>query len=456
MDEDDGVLIPQLPAAVDHLLAAALHLGVVALHRGKVEIFGRLAGSHGGGCAAAQADVHGRAAQHYQGGPDRDLPFLNVFAADVANAASQHDGLVVATHLDAVVAWHLLFEGAEVAENSRTTELIVKGGAAQRPLLHDVKGADDTARFAEILLPGLLETGNAQVGDSKAHQTGLGLGPATGCALVTDLAAGASGCPREGRDGSRVVVGLHLHQDVDALLMILVLTTGGAREEATTLAAFHHSGVVFIGREDMIRRLLEGVLDHLEQRLGLLLAVYGPVGVEDLVTTVLGVCLGKHVELDVVGVATQAGEVLHQIVDFVIGQRQTQRHVGRGQGTAATGQHIHLGEGARLLVSKQGARSVHVGKHHFHHPIMQHGGNGAALGGAQLTLSLDGQVIGNTTLQPLDLIQAAVVSDVGCFGRPGGDSAGAGGNEKQLTAGGVFGDGRAVAQELAQCRSLGR
>lgn len=86
-----------------------------------------------------------------------------------------------------------------------------------------------------------------------------------------------------------MVVSLHLHQDVDALLVILVFATGGAREEAATLAAFHHGGVVFIGRQDMIRRLLEGVLDHLEQRLGLLLTVYGPVGVEDLVTAVLGV-----------------------------------------------------------------------------------------------------------------------------------------------------------------------
>jgi hypothetical protein len=37
---DDGVVVPQLPAAVDHFLAAALHLGVVTLHRGKVEVFG--------------------------------------------------------------------------------------------------------------------------------------------------------------------------------------------------------------------------------------------------------------------------------------------------------------------------------------------------------------------------------------------------------------------------------
>ena len=376
-----------------------------------------------------------------------------MFGADVADATCQHDGLVVATHLDAVVARHLLFEGTEVTQDGRATEFVVEGGAAKGPFLHDVKGTDDAARLAEVLLPGLLETGDAQVGDGEAHQARLGFG-ATACrTLVADFAAGAGGGTREGRDGGRVVVGLHLHQDVDALLMIVILTAGGAWEEAATLAPFHHGGVVFIGREDMIRRLLEGVLDHLEQRLGLLFAVDGPVGVEDLVTAVLGVRLGKHVELDVVGIATQPGEVGHQVIYFVIGQGQTQGHVGLFQGGATTTQHIYLGKGARLVVSKQGGGLVHLGKDHFHHAIVQQGRDLATLGHAQLTLGL--HVIGNAALQPLDLFQAAVVGDVGCFGRPGGDSAGAGGNEEQLTAGGVFRDGRAVAQKLAQGRSLG-
>ncbi len=424
VDENDGVVVPQLPAAVDHFLAATLHLGVVTLHGGEVEIFGRLTGRHGGGCAATQADVHGRTTQHDEGRPHRDLPFLDVLAANVADATRQHDGLVVAAHLDAVVARHLLFEGTEVTQDGRATEFVVEGGAAKGPFLHDVKGADDAARLAEVLLPGLLETGDAQVRDGEAHQARLGFG-ATACrTLVADFAAGAGGGTREGRDGGRVVVGLHLHQDVDALLVILVLTVGGAREEAATLAAFHHRGVVFVGRQDMIRRLLEGVLDHLEQRLGLLLAVDGPVGVEDLVTAVLGVRLGKHVELDVVGIATQPGEVGHQVIYFVIGQGQTQGHVGLFQGGATTTQHIYLGKGARLVVSKQGRGLVHLGKDHFHHAIVQQGRDLATLGHAQLTLGL--HVIGNAALQPLDLFQAAVVGDVGCFGRPGGDSAGAG------------------------------
>ena len=58
-------------------------------------------------------------------------PFLDVLAADVADAARQHDGLVVAAHLDAVVARHLLFEGTEVTQDGRATEFVVEGGAAK-------------------------------------------------------------------------------------------------------------------------------------------------------------------------------------------------------------------------------------------------------------------------------------------------------------------------------------
>ena len=50
-------------AAVDHLLATALHFWVAALHGVKVEGFGLRASADGGGCAAAEADFHGRAAE---------------------------------------------------------------------------------------------------------------------------------------------------------------------------------------------------------------------------------------------------------------------------------------------------------------------------------------------------------------------------------------------------------
>ena len=56
VDEGDRVLVPEGPAAVDHLLAAALHLGVVALHAGEIEVLAAVAAGHGARGAATQAD----------------------------------------------------------------------------------------------------------------------------------------------------------------------------------------------------------------------------------------------------------------------------------------------------------------------------------------------------------------------------------------------------------------
>ncbi len=56
VNEANRVVIAELPAAVDHLLAAVLHLGVVPLHRGKVEVGIARAGGHRRRGAAAEAD----------------------------------------------------------------------------------------------------------------------------------------------------------------------------------------------------------------------------------------------------------------------------------------------------------------------------------------------------------------------------------------------------------------
>jgi len=99
VDEGDGVFGAERPAAVDDLLAAAFHLGVVALDGGEIEIFAAGATGDGGGGAAAEADVHGGAAEDDEFVAGADLAFANVFGADVAEAAGEHDGFVVAPQL---------------------------------------------------------------------------------------------------------------------------------------------------------------------------------------------------------------------------------------------------------------------------------------------------------------------------------------------------------------------
>src|SRR5690606_31675335 len=193
VDKGDGVLFAQLPAAVDDLLAAAFHFRVLALHRGEVQVFSTAAGGHGRGGTAAQTDEHGRAAQYHQFGPDRDLVLLDVLGADVAQAAGDHDRLVVATDFRATGRGYGLLEGAEVASQRRTAELVVERGAAERAVDHDLQRGHNAARLAVVLFPGLFEAGDAQVGYGKAGQAGLGLAAATGGAFVADLTTGAGG-----------------------------------------------------------------------------------------------------------------------------------------------------------------------------------------------------------------------------------------------------------------------
>ena len=125
--------------------------------------------------------------------------------------------------------------------------------------------------------------------------------------------------------------------------MIFVLEGLRAREETSGFGADHHGRVVLIRREHVFAVLLEGVLDHLEQRLRLLDTVDGPVGVEDLVTTVFGVRLGEHIQLDVVRVAPQTGEAADQVVDFIFRQRQPQLDVGLFQRSTTAGQNVDHG-----------------------------------------------------------------------------------------------------------------
>src|SRR5690606_31843966 len=132
VDKGDGVLLAQLPAAVDDLLAAAFHFRVLALHRGKVQISGTASGGPGRGGTATRADEHGRAAEYHQLCTDRDLVLFDVLGADVTQATSDHDRLVVATDFRATGRGYGLLEGAEVTGQCGAAELIVERGAAER------------------------------------------------------------------------------------------------------------------------------------------------------------------------------------------------------------------------------------------------------------------------------------------------------------------------------------
>ncbi len=235
---------------------------------------------------------------------------------------------MVAAQLFAVVAVHFLFISTEVTGQRRATKFVVKRRAAQRTFGHDIQRGDNTFRLAKILFPRLFKARNTQVGNGEAHQPGFWFRATPGGAFITNFAAGTGRRPRPRRDGGWVVMRFDLHQNVRGLLMKIVTASIVVGEVAPHRRSFHHRGIVFIGREHIVRRGFEGVFNHFKQRLRLRFTVDNPVGVKNLVAAVLGVRLGEHVQFDIVRVASQFGKRLLQIVDFIFRQRQTKTQVG--------------------------------------------------------------------------------------------------------------------------------
>ena len=109
--------------------------------------------------------------------PGDDWRLLDVLAADVAEAARDHDRLVIAAQRRAAGRLDPLLERAEVAADVGPAEFVVERRRADRALEHDLERRDDALRLAEVLLPRLLEARDAQVRHREARR-----GPPSACA----------------------------------------------------------------------------------------------------------------------------------------------------------------------------------------------------------------------------------------------------------------------------------
>ncbi len=158
-----------------------------------------------------------------------------------------------------------------------------------------------------------------------------------------------------------------MHRFVDEL----VLFTTGDGEEPVSHWSGYHRGVVLVGTKHALGGIVVGVADHAEQAEFLIFTINGPVRVENLVATMLGVRLGEHHQLRIGWVTTQGGETLYQIVDFIISKGQAQFAVGRFQRVAATTDHIHRSQLAGGVMREQGLGVFQLCQHHFHHAIVQ-------------------------------------------------------------------------------------
>ncbi len=427
--------LPQHPALVDDFLRAALDFGVATLHGIKVQLGGIGAGGHGAGGAAAHADAHARAAQLDEQAASRKFNLVRLRGINNAQAAGNHDGLVVAAQHAIHVAGHGLLVFAEVTQQVGPAKLVVEGRAAQGAFDHDLQRAGNVLRLST----GFVGPAAPQLGHRKTGQASLGFRAAPRSAFIANLTPSTGRSTGERRNGCWVVVGLHLHQNVVGFAMFFIArranvccatcaiyTRCSPGHKALDGHAFHHRRVVRIGHQHVLRVGLMGVADHAKHGLRLRNTVNRELGVENLVPAVLAVGLGKHHQFHVGRVAPQRGEGIHQVIDLICSQRQAKAAIGFHQCRLATGQHIHMVHGRCLQRAEQAQRLGTLQQRALGHAVMQNGSHVLQLLGAQRVFAqqtaFQGDAVFDQALNALDG-QTAVVRNICRLGGPGRNGA---------------------------------
>ena len=129
------------------------------------------------------------------------------------------------------------------------------------------------------------------------------------------------------------------------------------------------------------------VADHSEHAARLAYTVDGEVGVEYLVAAVLAVGLGEHHEFNIRRIAPKLCEGGQQIVNLVIGQRQTELHIGMLQRLSAqfgaAAEHIHVLHRRRMQFGEQATGLGALEHHTLGHAVVQQRGDPCQLGWRQ-------------------------------------------------------------------------
>ena len=221
-----------------------------------------------------------------------------------------------------------------------------------------------------------------------------------------------------------MVVGLCLVDNIDLLLLSLILSTLG--KEALTSGACNNSGVVLIGREHPFTIVVMGIANHPKQGLFTRLPINDPVGIEYLVATVLRVRLGKHHQLDIVGVTPHRPEVLNQIVNLILSQCQPQFAIGLFQCCMAAPKNINTDQWRRFSGGKEHLCIIRRLQYRLGHAIMDKRKQGSLTLLIQRLIQLNTPE--NTALDTVHLFQPTVIGNICCFGRPRGDRSQTGDN----------------------------
>src|SRR6185503_2065430 len=162
----------------------------------EIERLDVLAGRHRGSSAPAHSDEETGAAHVDEERALAQRFLVRVLRRDVAVAAREHDGLVVAAHFAAARE----LEASEVAREVGPAELVVVRGAADGPVDHDLQRRGDARGLAVVAFPRAARIRQLQAGNGKPRKPRLGLAAGAGGALVADLSARARARARMRRE----------------------------------------------------------------------------------------------------------------------------------------------------------------------------------------------------------------------------------------------------------------
>ena len=378
-----GIALTHGGAMVDHLLRTALNLGVAALDGIKIELRVIRACRHRARGATTHADAQPWPAKLDEQGTCGKFAFVRLVCRDAAQAARDHDRLVVPTPPCELAFAQRLLVHTKVAQQIRSAELIVERSTAQWPVKHDLQGTGRVRGLAVgLLLPRFSGIRQVQVRYRKPGQASLRARAASGRALVAYFAPGPCCGASKRRDRCGVVVRLDLHQHMGGLCTLGVMgrVHGIFSKPAHADAAFHDARVIAIGHHHVQRRYGMRVANHLKHRVRLGHAVDRETGVENLVAAMFAIGLRKHHQFDVARVAPQALKRPHEVVDLIVAQCQAQVAVGANQRGTPKAEHVDAFGGRRRPCFKQRAGGFSTTQHAFGHAVVQQRVNQLPLG----------------------------------------------------------------------------
>ena len=282
--------------------------------------------------------------------------------------------------------------------------------------------------------------------DRESVQAGLRFGAAAGRALVADFSARTRSRTRKRRNCRGMVVGLDLHQRMGRFGRVPVRPVL-IRIKARDIDAFHDGRVIRIGNYSSTGIGSVRVPHHAEQRLVLFLSVDDPVGVENLVAAMLRIGLREHRQFDVRRIASHTREILDQVVDFIVRQRQAHCAVGLHQRGATACEEIDRRQGFGLDVAEQVRCLIQRAEYRLGHAIVNQRQQSPTVRFGKFSRRAPDNVAGNTPLDAVHGPKAAGMGNVGGLGRPGRYRADARYDQEHFALPGGRLRGRAVDQD---------